>query len=56
VPIESWYSEPLIKFMYSAVGFGVTGRSNDSEVTWFPKAEEGVVQRKGITMFEMCRS
>jgi hypothetical protein len=27
-----------------------------SGVTWKPKTEEGVVQRKGITSLEKCRS
>jgi hypothetical protein len=44
------------QFVGSAVGIGVSGHSIGSEVTWFPKAEEGVVQRKGNTAFEMCGS
>jgi hypothetical protein len=42
--------------MGSAVGIGVSGHSIGSEVTWFPKGEEGVVQREAITRFEMCGS
>jgi len=46
LPIESWYSEPLKQLMYCAAGIWL--KSVDLALMLWPKAEEWVMQRKGI--------
>ena len=54
LPSESWYSEPLKQLIYCAVGFRL--KSVDLAFILWPKKEEWVMQRKGITRFEKCNS
>jgi len=43
-------------FDMAYVQYEVSGLSVGSGVTWWPKAGRGMVQRKGITKFDKCKS